>query len=184
MGHPKLCFALYLIGYKSKIATVKKNVDIKIVYNFETTCQGCIYLIKKYSKNCYNVKYYYNLRHVFYFNIFQNIIYSCDCKAEFSASLLQSSVSHDPSELILICRFSAQETFLIWSLSWWHLSELQGLIPLIQIEISARNIHKWKNNLFFVLFEQFSYLSYRPNLEVFQWNIAAETFPPCKTNRY
>jgi len=25
----------------------------------------------------------------------------------------QSSVSHDPSEMILICRFSAQETFLI-----------------------------------------------------------------------
>jgi len=30
---------------------------------------------------------------------------------EFSASLLQSSVSHDPSE-ILICEFSAQQTFL------------------------------------------------------------------------
>ncbi len=36
-------------------------------------------------------------------------------KAEFSASLLQSSVSHDPSEIILICRFAAQETFLIIS---------------------------------------------------------------------
>ncbi len=35
------------------------------------------------------------------------------CKAEFSASLLQSSVSHDPSEIILICWFTAQETFLI-----------------------------------------------------------------------
>ncbi len=34
-------------------------------------------------------------------------------KAEFSASLLQSSVSHDPSEIILICWFTAQETFLI-----------------------------------------------------------------------
>ncbi len=34
-------------------------------------------------------------------------------KAEFSASLLQSSVSHDPTEIILICRFAAQETFLI-----------------------------------------------------------------------
>jgi len=31
----------------------------------------------------------------------------------FSASLLQSSVSHDPSEIILIYRFGAQETFLI-----------------------------------------------------------------------
>jgi len=31
------------------------------------------------------------------------------CKAEYSASLLQSSVSHDPSEIILIC----YSTFLI-----------------------------------------------------------------------
>ncbi len=35
------------------------------------------------------------------------------CKAEFSASLLQSSVSHDPSEIILICWYAVQETFLI-----------------------------------------------------------------------
>ncbi len=34
-------------------------------------------------------------------------------KAEFSASLLQSSVSHDPSEIIIICSFAAQESFLI-----------------------------------------------------------------------
>ncbi len=34
-------------------------------------------------------------------------------KAEFSASLLQSSVSHDPSEITLICWFDAQETFMI-----------------------------------------------------------------------
>ncbi len=35
------------------------------------------------------------------------------CKAEFSASLLQSSVSDDPSEIILICWFAAQVTFII-----------------------------------------------------------------------
>ncbi len=34
-------------------------------------------------------------------------------KAVFSASLLQSSVSHDPSEIILIYWFGPQETFLI-----------------------------------------------------------------------
>ncbi len=34
-------------------------------------------------------------------------------KAEFSASLLLSSVSHDPSEIILECRYGAQEMFLI-----------------------------------------------------------------------
>ncbi len=36
-------------------------------------------------------------------------------KAAFPASLLQSSVSRDSSEIIIICRFSAQETFLIIS---------------------------------------------------------------------
>ncbi len=36
------------------------------------------------------------------------VIYSCDGKAEVSASLLQSSVSHDPSEIIIICWFGAQ----------------------------------------------------------------------------
>ncbi len=40
-----------------------------------------------------------------------NVIYSCGGKAEFS--LLQSSVSHDPSEITLICWFAAQETILI-----------------------------------------------------------------------
>ncbi len=40
-------------------------------------------------------------------------MHSCDGKAEFSASLLQSSASHDISEIILTCWFGAQETFLI-----------------------------------------------------------------------
>ncbi len=39
-------------------------------------------------------------------------IYIPMIKAEFSVSLLHSSVSH-PSEIILICWFDAQETFLI-----------------------------------------------------------------------
>ncbi len=38
------------------------------------------------------------------------MIYSCDVKAE---SLLQSSVSYDPSEINLICWLAAQETFII-----------------------------------------------------------------------
>ncbi len=39
--------------------------------------------------------------------------YSCNGKADFSASLLQSSVSRDPSEIIKIHWFSVQETILI-----------------------------------------------------------------------
>ncbi len=46
-------------------------------------------------------------------NIFYNVIYSCNGKAEISASLLHSSVTRDPSEIILICSFAAQETFII-----------------------------------------------------------------------
>ncbi len=43
---------------------------------------------------------------IFYFNVFSNVIYCCDAK------LLQSSVSHDPSEIILICLLAAQETII------------------------------------------------------------------------
>jgi len=43
---------------------------------------------------------------------FYNIIYSCDGKT-ILASSLQSSVSHDHSEIILIRWVAAQETFLI-----------------------------------------------------------------------
>ncbi len=42
-------------------------------------------------------------------NLYIFKMYSCDGNVEF----LQSSVSHDPSEIILILRFVAQETFLI-----------------------------------------------------------------------
>ncbi len=48
-----------------------------------------------------------------YIYIYSEIQLIALIKAVFSASLLQSSVSHDPSEIILICWFAAQETFLI-----------------------------------------------------------------------
>ncbi len=42
--------------------------------------------------------------------MFYNVIYCifCDGKAKFSISLLQSSLTRDPSEIILICQFVAQ----------------------------------------------------------------------------
>ncbi len=48
---------------------------------------------------------------VFYFNVFKNVIYSCHGKDELSDELLQSSVPHDPSQIILICWFGDQDTF-------------------------------------------------------------------------
>ncbi len=47
-------------------------------------------------------------------------------KQNFQQPLLQSSVSHDPSEIILICWFDSQEAFIILnvenSLLLWKLS--------------------------------------------------------------
>ncbi len=40
------------------------------------------------------------------------------CKAEFSASLLQSSVSRDPSEIILICWFAKSLKFYEFNENW------------------------------------------------------------------
>jgi len=57
-----------------------------------------------WSKKCYNLKEWFTIS--IYFKVY-------DGKGEFSASLLQSSVSHDPSEIILIWWFADQETFII-----------------------------------------------------------------------
>ncbi len=40
---------------------------------------------------------------VFYFNILKNTIYLCDAKLSFHQPILQSSVSHDSSEITIIC---------------------------------------------------------------------------------
>jgi len=71
------------------------------------------FISSKMQKNSNIVKYYYNLNELFSILIYFKCNLFLWCKAEFSASLLQSSVSHDPSEIILICWFAARETFLI-----------------------------------------------------------------------
>jgi len=43
----------------------------------------------------------------FYFNIICHVIYSCNEKAEFQQPLPQFLVSHDPSEILLICSCAA-----------------------------------------------------------------------------
>ncbi len=68
-------------------------------------------IFQQYYSN--GVAYYNHLKNAFYLNIFFICNLYMWCKAEFSASLLQSSVSQDPSEIILIYWFAAQETFLI-----------------------------------------------------------------------
>ncbi len=53
------------------------------------------------------------------------------CKVELSASLLQISVSHDPSEIILICR-------LIFLWKQWQIFQIQWLIQFISIDLKYK----------------------------------------------
>jgi len=66
--------------------------------------------IKKYRKI---VKYSYSLKQLFSIWLYFNISLIPVIKAVFSASLLQSSESHDPTEITLIWWFDTQETFMI-----------------------------------------------------------------------
>jgi len=79
------------------VSTIFSCCFFFIERSLSLTKAACIYILYdyKYSKNSTIVKY------DFIFVV----------KAEFSASLLQSSVSHDPSQII-ICWFAAQETYM------------------------------------------------------------------------
>ncbi len=56
----------------------------------------------------WNIITYKKQKHFFILVYLKNVIYSCDGKAEFLAIYSHSSsVSHDPSEIILICWFGA-----------------------------------------------------------------------------
>ncbi len=68
----------------------------------------CISLIKNTVKICNIV---YILKQTFLNVYIINAIYSCDDKAEFSSSLLQSTLQCHM--IILICWFASQEIFLI-----------------------------------------------------------------------
>ncbi len=57
------------------------------------------------------------------------------CKAEFSASLLQSWVSHDHLEIILICWFAAQKHIIIIIII---LSMLKTIVQLKKNSICSR----------------------------------------------
>ncbi len=53
-------------------------------------------------------------------------------KLNFQQQLLQSSVSHDPSEIILICRFAALETFIIISSSSSSISVENSRVAFVE----------------------------------------------------
>ncbi len=64
---------------------------------------------QKYSKNCTNVKYYCKLKNCFIFEYIVNVLLWS--KQNFQHHY--SSMSHDPSEIILIYWFSVQAIFLL-----------------------------------------------------------------------
>ncbi len=78
------CFCVVVLGH---CITIRQGA-----HTSDTCLQQCTQCCNQYNHNI-NKMYDHH----------QNVIYSCDRKAECSASLLQSSVSHDPSEIILIC---------------------------------------------------------------------------------
>ncbi len=92
---------------------------------------------QKYNKNRNIVEYNYNLKQLFSMWISVKIAFIPTIKAVFSASLLQSSVSHDPSEIIIICWFNAQETFLIIN------NVENDVFVEIVIHFLFFRIHKW-----------------------------------------
>ncbi len=73
-----------------------------------------LYLFDKQYNKYSNIVKYYNIQiSVFYLNIFKNVFYSCNDNIEFSASLLESSVSHDTRNCSSLLIWNAfQETFL------------------------------------------------------------------------
>ncbi len=67
------------------------NLALTLLYHYHAKIFGEL-LWYKYSKNSNIVKYKYNLRYVLYLNVFKNVIYCYDGKAEFSAASLQCHI--------------------------------------------------------------------------------------------
>ena len=87
LKYPQL---LKSINSKITLRLLSSNIKIKRFLKNEI-----YFRVIKYSKESFNCQN----------NIFKKVIYSCHCKScdKFKQPLLQFSVSHDPSEIILIC---------------------------------------------------------------------------------
>ncbi len=97
----KNCLLYYLYNKCTLPFKTLRLVSFKCFWSL--FCSTTLHLFsQKYSKNSNIVKYYYNLNNCFLYEYIVKCNLFLWCKAEFSASLLQSSVSHDPSEIILL----------------------------------------------------------------------------------
>jgi len=95
--------ALDITRKESKSCVFKKKI-FKNVFQRSLFCSPMLHLFDQKYNNTSIVKNYVSLKNSHCFLLymyFKSVIYPCDGKAEFSASLLQSSVSRDLSEIIL-----------------------------------------------------------------------------------
>ncbi len=112
--------------------------NLRLVHLFNVKCPSRLNLhghskicnIVEYLNNCFLLEYVKILILIFYFNILKVLIYSYD--VDFSS---QSSVSYDPSEIIQLCRFGAQETFLLIIINVknnaWYAEMLNILVEIV-----------------------------------------------------
>ncbi len=144
----------YVNAFIMYMLYVQKFRADKIIYLFKfwsLLCSPWLHLFDQ--KYRYNVKYYYTFKYLFsiwlYFKIQKYNLFLW-CKA---GSLLQSSVSHDPSEIILICRFVALKHLLL-------LSMLKTVVLLLFL---------WKP--WYIYFFQDSLINRKFKTTAFIWNI-------------
>ncbi len=89
-------------------------------------------------------------------------------KAEFPASLLQFSVSHDPSEIILVCRFVARKHFLLSVLITFALLNIFGNFFMKEQHLFKIQIFCYIIHLFTTTFDQFNASLLIEHLYLFQ----------------
>ncbi len=99
-------FYTAISSYNTNIYTATQKFGISMIF-MSLFCSSRLYLFnQKYRKKTvilWNPIEISNIGFLFYYTLKYNLFLWCS--AEFSASLLMSSVSHDPSEIILICWF-------------------------------------------------------------------------------
>ncbi len=115
-----LTFWQVSVTYSLKIqpsTPLLKSLGSEFLASICNAHQSCFYVTSLYDVTDHMSRHlmelYFSKKNSFLFEYHLKFNLFLWCKAEFSASLLQSSVSHDPSEISLICWFAAQETFLI-----------------------------------------------------------------------
>ncbi len=117
-----LWYLIFIYFERSKFYDTLQFISLGLVRCKKShTNKGCIYLRLKKSEISNTVKRYYNLKTALQFKyssqfktvfLYLKFLFISVTKSSFSL-LLQSSVSRDPSDIILICWFGAQETFIL-----------------------------------------------------------------------